>query len=108
MTLFSWWRNSLANLDHSPCSPKTKLFRIEFSDLHVSKEDSIKPRCYQFESQLFEAEYFADEDSILVPANVPAVVDSSQEHTPRICELWQLAWQSDGTGNVETRRNKIV
>jgi hypothetical protein len=45
MTLFGWWRNSLANLDHSPCSPKTKLFHIEFSDLHVPKEDSIKPRC---------------------------------------------------------------
>jgi hypothetical protein len=73
MTLFGWWIDSLASLDHSPRSPKAMLFHIEFSDLHVSKEDSIKPRCYQFESQLFEAEYFADEDSILVPANVPAV-----------------------------------
>src|ERR1700678_2472492 len=31
---------SSANSDHSPCSSKTKLFGIEFSDLHVSKEDS--------------------------------------------------------------------
>jgi hypothetical protein len=78
MTLFGWWVNSLANLGHSPRSSKTKLFHIEFSDLHVSKENSIKPRCDQFESQLIEAEYFADEDSVLVPADVAAIVDASQ------------------------------
>ena len=33
-----------APLAHSPCSSKTKLFYIKFSDLHVSKEHSIKPR----------------------------------------------------------------
>jgi hypothetical protein len=52
--------HSSANLDHSPCSSKTKLVRIEFSDLHVSKEGSVKPWCDQLESQLFEAKYFAD------------------------------------------------
>src|ERR1700691_1170224 len=57
-----------ANSDHSPCSSKTKLFHIGFSDLHVSKENSIKPWCDQFKRQLFEAEYLADEDSVFVPA----------------------------------------
>src|SRR5271156_6621128 len=42
-----------ANSDHSPCSSRTKLFYIEFSDLHVSEEDSVKPWCDQLESQLF-------------------------------------------------------
>jgi hypothetical protein len=65
-------------LDHAPYRSKPKLFRIELSYLHVSKEDSINPRHDQLECQLFEAEYFADEDSVLVPANVAAVVDSSQ------------------------------
>ncbi len=46
--------------------------------LHVSKEDSVEPRCDQLNSQLFEAEYFADEDSVLVPANITAIVDSPQ------------------------------
>ena len=45
-----------ANSDHSSCSSKTKLFHIEFSDLHLSKEDSIKSRRNQLECQLFEAE----------------------------------------------------
>ena len=77
--------------DHSSRSSEAKLLGIEFSDLHVSKEDSVNPRCDQLDSQLFEAEYFADEDSVLVPADVAAIVDSSQQETLRIRELWQLA-----------------
>jgi hypothetical protein len=73
--------HSSANSDHSRCSSKTKLVRIEFSDLHVSKEESVKPWCYQLESQLFEAEYFADEDSVFVPADVAAIVHPSQKQT---------------------------
>ena len=83
--------HSSANSYHSPCSSKTKLFRIEFSDLHVSKEDSIKPWCDQLECQLFEAEYLADEDSIFVPADVAAIVYPSQKETLRVRELRQLA-----------------
>ena len=45
----------LTGSDHSSRSTEAKLFGIEFSDLHVSKEDSIKPRCDQLDSQLFEA-----------------------------------------------------
>ena len=45
-----------------------------FSDLHVSKEDSVKPRRDQLESQLFEAEYLTDEDPVLVPADVAAIL----------------------------------
>ena len=88
--------HSSANSDHSPCSSKTKLFYIEFSDLHVAKEDFVKPWCDQLESQLFEAEYLADEDSIFVPADVAAIVHPSQKETLRVRELRQLAWQSDG------------
>ena len=73
----------MANSDHSPCGSKTKLFHIEFSDLHVSQEDSVKPWCDQLESQLFEAEYPADEDSALVPAHVAAFVHPSQKETFR-------------------------
>jgi hypothetical protein len=58
--------------DHSSRSSEAKLFGIEFSDLHVSKEDSVQPRCDQLDSQLFEAEDFADEDSVLVPTDVAA------------------------------------
>ena len=97
-----------ANSDHSPCSSKTKLFHIELSDLHVSKEDSIKPWRDQFERQLFEAEYLADEDSVFVPADVTAIVDPSQQETLRARELRQFTWQSDGAGVVETRRDLVV
>jgi hypothetical protein len=45
---------------HSSRSSEAKLFGIEFSDPHVSKEDPVKPRCDQLDAQLFEAEYFAD------------------------------------------------
>ena len=69
--------HSATSSDHSSRSSEAKLFGIEFSYLHVSKEDSIKPWCDQLDSQLFEAEHFADEDSVLVPTNVAAVVDTS-------------------------------
>jgi hypothetical protein len=68
---------SPATSDHSPRSSKTKLFHIEFSDLHFSKEDSIEPWCDQLECQLFEAEYLADEDSVFVPADVAAIIHPS-------------------------------
>ena len=87
-----------ANSDHSPCSSKTKLFHIEFPDLHVAKGDSIKPWCDQLECQLFEAEYLADEDSVFVPAHVAAIVHPSQKETLRVRERRQLAWKSDGAG----------
>ena len=90
--------HSSANSDHSPCSSKTKLFHIEFSDLRISKEDSIKPWCDRLKSQLFEAEYLADEDPVLVPADVAAIVHPSQKETLRVRELWQLMWQSNGAG----------
>ena len=97
-----------ANSDHSACRSKTKLVRIEFSDLHASKEDSIKPWCDQLDAQLFEAKYFADEHSVLVPADIAAIVHPSQKQTFRVRELRQLAWQSDRTGVVETRWDLVV
>jgi hypothetical protein len=100
--------HSPANSDHSPCSSKTKLFHIEFSDFHVSKEDSVKPWCDQLKRQLFEAEYLADEDSAFVPADVAAIVHPSQKETLRVRELRQLAWQSDRAGVVETRWDLVV
>jgi len=84
--------HSSANSDHSPCSSKTKLFHIEFSDLHVSKEDSIKSWRYQLKCQLFKAEYLADEDSVSVPADVAAIIHPSEKETLRVREFRQLAW----------------
>ena len=69
----------MARSDYSPRRSELKLFRIELSDLHVSKEGSVKPWCDQLECQLFEAEYLADEDSVFVPADVAAIVQSSQK-----------------------------
>ena len=37
--------HSSTGSDHSSRSSEAKLFGIEFSDLHVTKEDSVKPRC---------------------------------------------------------------
>jgi hypothetical protein len=97
-----------ADSDYSPCRSEAKFFRIEFSDLHVSKEDSIKPWCYQLESQLFEAEYLADEDPVFVPADVAAIVHPSQKETLGVREPRQLAWQSDEVRVVETSWDLIV
>ena len=95
--------HSSTGSDYFSRSSEAKLFGIEYSDLHVSKKDPVKPRCDQFDSQLFEAEYFADEDSVLVPADVAAIVDSSQQETLWVPELWQLAGQSDRTGCRDLR-----
>jgi hypothetical protein len=91
------------NSHDSPCSSKTKLFHIEFSDLNVSKEDSIKPWCDQLESQLFEAEYFADEDSVLVPADVAAVVHPSGEGGLYECQAITIFVSLLSRFNVEFR-----
>jgi len=69
---------------HSSASSKTKLFHVEFSDLHISEEDSIKPRCDELKCQLFETEHLADEDSVLVPADVAAIIHPSEKHTLRV------------------------
>ena len=90
--------HSSAGSDHSSRSSETKFFGIEFADLHVSKEHPVKPWCDQLDAQLFEAEYFADEDSVLVPADVAAIVHPSQQETLRVRELQQLARQSDRVG----------
>ena len=101
-------RHSSTDSDHSSRSSEAKLFGIEFSYLHVSKEDSVKPGCDQLDSQLFEAEYLADEDSVLVPADVAAIVDSPQLEPFRVRELRQLARQSYPAGDVKTRGNLVV
>jgi hypothetical protein len=98
----------IGNLRSLACSSKTTLFRIEFSDLHVSKEDSVKPWCDQLERQLFEAEHLADENSVFVPADVAAIVHPSQKQTLHVGELRQLAWQSDGAGVIQTRQDLVV
>jgi hypothetical protein len=99
---------SSTDSDHSSRSTEAKIFRIEFPDLHISKEDSVKPRCNQLDSQFFEAEYFAYEDSILVPANVAAIVDSSQLEPFRVRELWQLTRQPYCAGDLKACGNLIV
>ena len=88
--------------DHPSRRSEAKLFGIKLSDLHVSKENSVKPGRYQLDAQLFEAEYFADEHSVFVPADVAAIVDSSQQKTLRVRELWQLARQPDRAGAAES------
>ena len=100
--------HSSTGSDHSSRSSKAKLFGIEFSDLHVSKEDSVKPWCHRLESQLFEAEYLADEYSCLVPTDVSTIVHPSQKKSLRVVELRQLARESDGARLVETRWNLVV
>jgi hypothetical protein len=51
---------SSTNSDRSSRISETKLFGIEFSDLYISKEGSVKAGSDQLDSQLFEAEYLAD------------------------------------------------
>ena len=94
--------------DHSSRSPEAKLFHVKFPDLHVSKEDSVKSWYYQLKCQLFEAEYLADEDSRLMPADVSAIAHASQQKAFRVSEFRQLAWQSDGAWVVETCWDLVV
>ena len=100
--------HSLTGSDRSSRSSEAKLFGIEFSYLHVSKEDSVKPRCDQLDSQIFEAEYLADEDPVFVPADVASIVYPPQLEPFRIRKLWQLARQTDRAGDVETCWNLVV
>src|SRR6516162_2708700 len=97
-----------AGSDYSPRRSEAELFCIEFSDLHVSEENPIKPRSRQFESQFFKAEYLADEDSVFVPAYVAAIVHTSEKKILWVGVLRHFAWQPDGTGEVETRRRLVV
>ena len=58
--------------------------------------------------ELFEAEYFADENSGLVPADVATVIHFSHNKSFWVRELRQFAWQSDRTGVIETGRNCVL
>ena len=82
--------HSSTGSDHSSRSSEAKLFGVEFSNFHVSKEDSVRPWCHQLESQLFEAEYLADEYSRFVPTDVSAVVHPSQKKSLGVVELRNL------------------
>lgn len=97
-----------AGSDYSPRRSEAELFRIEFSDLHVAKEDPVKFWCDQLESQFFKAEHLADEDSVLVPAYVAAIVHTPEEKILWVGVLRHLAWQPDGTGEVETCWRLVV
>src|SRR5580700_663619 len=99
---------SSASSNHSPRGSKTKFFRIQFSDLHISKEDSVEIWCDQLKSQLFKAKYFANEDPGFVAANIAAVVHPSEKNTLRVRVLRQLAWHSHGTGKINTCWNLVV
>jgi hypothetical protein len=101
-------RRSSTSSDHSSRNPETKLFHVKFSDLHVPKEDSIKRWCDRLESQLFETEYLTDEDPVLVPADVAAILHPPQKETLRVRELWQLKWPSNGGRVIETRWDLVV
>jgi hypothetical protein len=85
-----------ASSNHSPHRSEAKLFGIEFSDLHVSKEDSVVSRCDQLESQFLEAKYFADEDPVLVPTDVSGVV-----HMEHLEVLLHKGSVTDGNGALE-------
>src|SRR5271163_131066 len=94
--------------DHSAHRPKAKLLRIELSDLHISEEDSVEPRRDQVESQLLETKDFANEDPVFMPVDVPCVVHSPKQETPRISELWHRSWQSNGTRMIQTRWRLVI
>jgi hypothetical protein len=55
-----------------------------------------------FKSDLFVAEYFADKNSALVPANVPAVVHSPCLERSWILEALHAAGEEPGAGHVDT------
>ena len=95
-------------LAHPPHSSESKLFRVEFADLQVSEVDSVESWRYQLKCQLFEAEYLADEDSRLMPTDVSAIVHPPEKETLLVCELRQLAWQSDRAGVVQARWDLVV
>ena len=101
-------RTSSTDSDYSSCSPETKFFHVKFSDLHVSKEDSVTSGRDQLESELFEAEYLADEDSRFMPTDVSAIVHASQQKAFRVIEFRQIAWQSDRAWVVETCWDLVV
>src|SRR5258708_4154140 len=100
--------HSWTSSDNSSRGPEEKLFDVEFPDLHVSKEHSVELRCDHLKSQLFEAEYLADEDSGLVPTDVSAIVHPTQQNAFRVNELRQLAWQPDSAWVVETCWDLVV
>lgn len=94
--------------DHSTRRAKTELLHIKFADLQLPKENPIKPRLTQFKSQLFEAKYFADKDSVLVPTDISAVVDSTYQKIRRVFKFGHPAWKSNSTWVVDTRWRLIV
>ena len=58
---------------------KSHLCAVELTQFSVAEEDAVHVLVHLFQPDLFVAEDFADKDSALMPANVPAVV-----HSPRL------------------------
>jgi hypothetical protein len=59
--------------------PESQGFHIEFSDLDLTEEHLIEVFRYQFEAKILKAKYLANENPVLVPAHVAAVVDPPRQ-----------------------------
>jgi hypothetical protein len=81
------WSYPAANSDHSTCSSKTKLFHVEFSDLHISEEDSIKPGVINSSAYSSKRNTSLMKTLFFVPADVAAIVHLSQKETLRAREI---------------------
>ena len=98
--------------DHSSSGhahrPESKSFNVELSDLELAKEDLVKVFGNQLETEILKAKYFADEDPVLVPTDVAAVVHSSCQEACRVDELDQCARKHHGAGLVNAAGRLIV
>jgi hypothetical protein len=99
---------SSASSNHSPRGSKTKFFHIQFSDLHVSKEDLVEIWCDQLKSQLFKPKYFANEYPSFVPADVAAVVHPSEKNTLRVLVVSGLFCNGSAKYAQLPRANKLA
>ena len=65
------------------------------------EEDPVYVFIHLFEPDLFVAKNFADEDSVLMPTDVAAVVHSPGQERPRVLEARYAAWEHPGTGHID-------
>jgi hypothetical protein len=105
---FPWPAFGNVSSRKSPNGPEPQLRDIEFTQFHVSEVDPKYLFIHLLEAEILERKHLADEDTILVPADVAARVHTPGLKASGIAERCESPGEHDRAALVEACRRRVV
>ncbi len=88
--------------------PEPQLRHVELAEFNVAEVDPEEVLVHLLKAEIFKREHLADEDPVLVPADISARVHAPGLEASWIGELTDSSGQQDGAALVETCRHGVV